>query len=86
MSNDEQNNQSPDYVEGGKRPYVSPYDENTSFIIGDQVYLLRYDGSREGPYLIATAPTGGTCKLWDEQAGAPVQQNADVSVDELEAV
>ncbi|KAF4958832.1 hypothetical protein FGADI_2176 [Fusarium gaditjirri] len=63
MSDDQQKNGSPEYTPGGKRPYVSKFDDAPSLRVGDSVYLLNTDGSREGPYLVATAPVSGQYEL-----------------------
>ncbi|KAF4439492.1 hypothetical protein F53441_12599 [Fusarium austroafricanum] len=83
MSNTEQENKS-EYIPGGKRPFVSAYTQVPSFRVGDSVYLLKSDGSREGPYIVAVAPSAGKCVL-SYTDGRPFQDNAGVSVDELEA-
>ncbi|CVK96576.1 uncharacterized protein FMAN_10917 [Fusarium mangiferae] len=84
MSDDQQKNESPEYTSGGKRPFVSTYDNAPSLKVGDSVYLLNTDGSREGPYLVATAPVSGQCTLCYDN-GSPFRNNADIDVDELEA-
>lgn len=48
------------------------------------MYLLKADGTREGPYLVATVSTSGKCVL-SYNNGGPFRQNQEVSVDELEA-
>lgn len=55
-----------------------------SFNVGDTVYYLRSDGSRDGPFMVATPPKGGKCSLCYND-GRPFQNNAPISVDELEA-
>lgn len=55
-----------------------------SLKVGDSVYLLNTDGSREGPYLVATAPVSGQCTLCYTN-GSPFRNNAGIDVDELEA-
>ena len=52
--------------------------------MGDSVYLPNPDGTREGPYLVATVTTSGKCAL-SYNNGAPFRQDQEVSVDELEA-
>ncbi|KAF4961383.1 hypothetical protein FSARC_10199 [Fusarium sarcochroum] len=84
MSNNDQTNDSSEYVSGGKRPSVTPYGQIPSFTVGDSVYLLKIDGSREGPYIVATAPAAGKCMLCYND-GKPYRDNASISVDELEA-
>ncbi|KAF4423137.1 hypothetical protein FACUT_10605 [Fusarium acutatum] len=87
MSDDQQKNTSPEYTPGGKRPFVSTYDnavQAPSLRVGDSVYLLNTDGSREGPYLVATAPVSGKCTLCYTN-GSPFRNNAGIDVDELEA-
>ncbi|RBA13436.1 hypothetical protein FPRO05_02230 [Fusarium proliferatum] len=87
MSDDQQKSESPEYTSGGKRPFVSTYEnavQAPSLKVGDSVYLLNTDGSREGPYLVATAPASGQCTLCHTD-GNPFRNNADIDVDELEA-
>ncbi|CAJ0551529.1 Ff.00g114590.m01.CDS01 [Fusarium sp. VM40] len=84
MSNNEQNNDSSEYVPGGNRPLVSEYTEPPVFGVGDSVYLINIDGSQEGPYVVATAPSAGKCMLCYSD-GKPFRNNAAISVDELEA-
>jgi hypothetical protein len=53
--------------------------------VGDNVYLLKDDGSREGPYLVATAPVAGRCTLCYDD-GTPFRNNEEIDVDELDPV
>ncbi|KAF9769358.1 hypothetical protein IL306_013234 [Fusarium sp. DS 682] len=87
MSDDQQKNGSPEYTPGGKRPFISAAANAVQvppFRVGQSVYLLKIDGSREGPYLVATAPVSGQCKLAHAD-GSPFRSNANIDVDELEA-
>ncbi|KAJ4018811.1 hypothetical protein NW752_005939 [Fusarium irregulare] len=85
MSNDEENHDSPEIISGGKRPHVSAYATIPAFTVGDSVYYLRSDGSRDGPFMVATAPVGGKCTLCYSD-GRPYQNKAKISVDELEEI
>ncbi|SPJ70635.1 uncharacterized protein FTOL_00363 [Fusarium torulosum] len=82
MSNDNSNDVS---VTGGKRPHITAYSEVAGLAVGDNVYLLKDDGSREGPYLVATASVAGRCTLC-YQDGTPFRDNEEIDVDELDPV
>ncbi|KAH6960406.1 hypothetical protein DER45DRAFT_611343 [Fusarium avenaceum] len=82
MSND---NSSDVSVTGGKRPHITVYSEVAGLAVGDSVYLLKDDGSREGPYLVATAPVAGRCTLCYGD-GTPFRNNEGIDVDELDPV
>ncbi|EKJ68426.1 hypothetical protein FPSE_11434 [Fusarium pseudograminearum CS3096] len=84
MSNNEENHDSSEIIPGHKRPHVSAYMQMPEFTVGDSVYYLRSDGSRDGPFLVATPPVGRKCALCYSD-GRPFQNNAMISVDELEA-
>ncbi|KAI1065884.1 hypothetical protein LB507_001178 [Fusarium sp. FIESC RH6] len=73
------NHDSPEIISGGKRPHIP------AFTVGDSVYYLRSDGSRDGPFMVATAPVGGKCTLCYSD-GRPYQNKAKISVDELEEI
>ncbi|CAG7555633.1 unnamed protein product [Fusarium equiseti] len=79
MSNEEENHDSPEIISGGKRPHIP------RFTVGDSVYYLRSDGSRDGPFLVETAPVGGKCTLCYSD-GRRFQNGAKISVDELEEI
>ncbi|KAM5385365.1 hypothetical protein ACJZ2D_001006 [Fusarium nematophilum] len=85
MSNDEQKTDPSDFVQGGTRPHVRAYTQKPIFKLGDSVYLLKLDGTREGPYTVATAPIAGKCAL-SHADGMPFRGSEQISVDELEAV
>ncbi|KAF4966108.1 hypothetical protein FSARC_6159 [Fusarium sarcochroum] len=72
-------------IKRGSRPSVKTYVEKPLFQVGDSVYLLTPDGNREGPYLVATAPTAGhrKCAL-SYSDGTPFRDNAGINVDDLE--
>ncbi|EFY88847.1 hypothetical protein MAC_05112 [Metarhizium acridum CQMa 102] len=44
------------------RPYIVG-SRSPGFRVGDQVYLLLSDGSRDGPYLVATVISAQECTL-----------------------
>ncbi|KPM45604.1 hypothetical protein AK830_g987 [Neonectria ditissima] len=71
-----------DFDEAGSRPYVRIYIQAPSFSVGDRVYLLE-NGTRKGPYLVATPPSAGKCQLSLEN-GAAVQGGTEFAVTSLE--
>ncbi|KAI0133389.1 hypothetical protein F4776DRAFT_625455 [Hypoxylon sp. NC0597] len=67
----------------GERPFVIDYVQKPAFNVGDKVYLLNSDGSRDGPYLIASVPSTGNYTLCLD-TGASVRNGDEISGDELE--
>ncbi|KAJ5720227.1 uncharacterized protein N7483_008161 [Penicillium malachiteum] len=45
------------------RPYIASSHFNRKFRVGDKVYLLGSDGSRDGPYLVALVISEQECIL-----------------------
>ncbi|KAM0380175.1 hypothetical protein ACHAPZ_000383 [Fusarium culmorum] len=84
MSNNEENLDTPELISGGKRPHVRTYANVPAFYVGDSVYYTQSNGVRDGPFLVATAPSGGTCTLCYSN-GRPYQNNARINVGLLEA-
>lgn len=84
MSNNEETKNPFDFTEAGKRPRVEAYTQKPVFTVGEGVYLLKVDGSREGPYVVATAPVNGKCTLSYED-GMPFRNNEKINGDDLES-
>ncbi|KAJ3577750.1 hypothetical protein NPX13_g2819 [Xylaria arbuscula] len=76
--------QVPDFTEIDERPYVAAYVQKPKFNVGDEVYLLDSDGTRKGPYLVASLPSTGKCTL-SLANGSPVKNGAEVSTSDVEA-
>jgi hypothetical protein len=55
------------------------------FHVGDKVYLLRSDGTREGPYVITSISSIGRCTLGLEN-GLAVKNGEEIEIDYVEAV
>ncbi|KAK2009604.1 hypothetical protein LZ32DRAFT_639915 [Colletotrichum eremochloae] len=55
--------------EDDRRPYVTSYAQKPKFHVGDKVYLV-LNGSREGPYLVASIGSVGKCTLSRENGEA----------------
>ncbi|PMD61251.1 uncharacterized protein K444DRAFT_611505 [Hyaloscypha bicolor E] len=68
----------------GDRPYVTPYVHKPTFRVGDPVYLLNSDGSREGPYEIASLPSAGKCTL-SSGSGQPIRNGDEIGTDWVES-
>lgn len=45
------------------RPWIEPYAKTPEFRVGDKVYIIGSNGSLDGPYLVASVPSGGKCTL-----------------------
>ncbi|KAI6764549.1 hypothetical protein HG531_012436 [Fusarium graminearum] len=78
MSNSEENLDTPELISGGKRPHVRTYANVPAFYVGDSVYYTQSNGVRDGPFLVVTAPSGGTCTLCYSN-GRPYQDNARIN-------
>ncbi|KAF2823978.1 hypothetical protein CC86DRAFT_328046 [Ophiobolus disseminans] len=72
------------FTEGPKRPYYAPPTQKRGFRVGDRVYLLKSDGTREGPYLVASTPGTRTYTLCRED-GETAYNGVIVGADALEA-
>ncbi|KAN0083816.1 hypothetical protein V8E54_002904 [Elaphomyces granulatus] len=70
------------FDEEGERPYVVAYAQKPKFIVGQKVYLHN-DGTREGPYIVATI-TSGKCMLCLGD-GKPVKNGEEIDLDYVEA-
>ncbi|KAI8629557.1 hypothetical protein F5Y19DRAFT_475544 [Xylariaceae sp. FL1651] len=77
-------NQNIDFTNADKRPYIKTYVTSPTFIVGDKVYLLDTDGSRKGPYLVASLPSAGKCTLSLEN-GSIVKNGAEIDTADVEA-
>ncbi|KAI0383372.1 hypothetical protein F5Y04DRAFT_33579 [Hypomontagnella monticulosa] len=79
-----ENTHSSDITEVGKRPYIVPYVKKPDLNVGDKVYLLDTNGSRKGPYIIASIPSIGKCTLSLED-GSAVNNEEEIDVNDVEA-
>ncbi|OTB18769.1 hypothetical protein K445DRAFT_19377 [Daldinia sp. EC12] len=71
------------FDQDGERPYVVDYVQKPEFSVGDKVYLLNSDGSRDGPYIVASVISAGKYTL-SLDTGIPVRNGDEISGDELE--
>ncbi|KAK1974693.1 hypothetical protein LZ30DRAFT_607391 [Colletotrichum cereale] len=69
--------------EEDQRPFVTSYAEKPKFYVGDKVYLV-VNGSREGPYLVASIGSVGRCTLSREK-GEAVRNGEEIDVSYVEA-
>jgi hypothetical protein len=46
---------------------------------------LNSNGTREGPFLVASVPAVGKVTLWDEKTGQAVKDGREIEVDYVEA-
>ncbi|CEI65552.1 hypothetical protein FVEN_g8813 [Fusarium venenatum] len=83
MSNNEEDQDLTKAIAGGKRPHVRAYAQVSGFTVGDSVYYNGNDGSRDGPFIVATPPVGGKCTLCYSD-GRPFQNKAMISLDNLD--
>ncbi|KAJ5945435.1 hypothetical protein N7516_005603 [Penicillium verrucosum] len=67
------------------RPYIASSDLNPRFRVGDKVYLLGSDGSRDGPYLVASVISPHECILSLEN-GQTAKDSEIIKMAKLEAV
>lgn len=58
--------------------------QTSTFRVGDRVKVINTDGSRNGPYLIASIPTTGVCTLSDEN-GETIEDGEEIEENDLEA-
>ena len=58
--------------------------QTSKFRVGDSVKIIQSDGSREGPYFIASVPSTGVYTLSDED-GVDVEDGDEVEDNDLEA-
>ncbi|KAI1104101.1 hypothetical protein F4804DRAFT_206554 [Jackrogersella minutella] len=79
-----ENTYTSDITEVGRRPYVVSYVKKPDLNVGDKVYLLDTDGSRKGPYLIASLPSTGKCTLSLENGDA-VKNGEEIDANDVEA-
>jgi hypothetical protein len=63
-------------------PFLPRVPQKPKFKVGQKAYLHK-DGTREGPYLIATI-TSGKCTLCLEN-GEPAKDDEEIELDYLEA-
>ncbi|KAI1376849.1 hypothetical protein F4677DRAFT_76056 [Hypoxylon crocopeplum] len=68
---------------GGERPYVRTYAQKPKFYVGDKVYLINPNGTREGPYLVGSVISAGTCTL-SLETGAAVRNGAVINMNSME--
>jgi hypothetical protein len=93
-----QNNQFT-FIDEEDRPYiassgVSPlfiihrdflsWSQSSAFAVGDRVYVVNSDGSRDGPFLVASICSSQTCTLSLED-GEAARDGAEVNIAKLEA-
>ncbi|KAK3983802.1 hypothetical protein QBC44DRAFT_338048 [Cladorrhinum sp. PSN332] len=63
MSSDENIREDFIFSDEEDRPYVAGSYTNPSFRVGDKVFVLGSDGSRDGPYLVASVISAQECTL-----------------------
>lgn len=59
--------------------------QKPSLNVGQQVYLLRPDGTRQGPYMVASLPNPGKCTL-SLQDGTNVNDGLEFDTQDVEAI
>lgn len=58
--------------------------QKPSFHVGDKVYLLRSDGTRDGPFFIASLRSTRRCTLSLED-GQAIENGREIGIDDVEA-
>ncbi|KAF5000099.1 hypothetical protein FDECE_11285 [Fusarium decemcellulare] len=84
MSSDEIRKEDFVFSDEDDRPHVARFDTNPAFFVGDKVYLLGSDGSREGPYIVASVISAEKCTLSLENY-QPAKNGMQVDMAKLEA-
>ncbi|KAL7798570.1 hypothetical protein V8C37DRAFT_368327 [Trichoderma ceciliae] len=83
MSSEENKKDKFTFIEEEDRPYIAS-SSASPFRVGDTVYLTGSDGSRDGPFLVASV-SGQTCTLSLEN-GQAAKNAEEIKMTMLEAV